>query len=372
MEPFLDLFSVVSFVAVVQGVLLSAYMLLSLRKQGKGSLFLALLLLTLSYTLGHHALAYSGYMFYWPQLYGTGSLFALMVGPLIYLYFRSISEPAKPLSLWHSLHFLPFVVYQCFRLPYYGFPTEQKKILLSKSLANMYGETNGFDLQGFVLEDIHPLLYLGLTAWYVFNNKNSKAHKLNHGVALRYLMMFGSAWLFLSLVYPLYSLKFGKDELFWLLPSILMVIPIIFMAYSSLRTPQHLIGSGRYQTSNLSSEQAFSFVGKLKKMIEEGQLFLDPKLSLHAVALKAGVNTKYISQSINDQLGVGFSDFINTYRVSHARQLLEDPEQDKYTIHAIAEMSGFHSKDAFYRAFKKHFKKTPAEFKKELRDQILS
>ena len=51
-------------------------------------------------------------------------------------------------------------------------------------------------------------------------------------------------------------------------------------------------------------------------------------------------------------------------RVEKAKLLLKDAAYRDYTIDAISFESGFHSKSAFYRAFKKVTKTTPADFRR--------
>ena len=66
---------------------------------------------------------------------------------------------------------------------------------------------------------------------------------------------------------------------------------------------------------------------------------------------------------INDNLHKNFTDYINEYRIEEAKQLIQD--NSLYTIEAIGNQSGFNSKSAFYKAFKKITNTTPAKFKKQ-------
>jgi YesN/AraC family two-component response regulator len=74
------------------------------------------------------------------------------------------------------------------------------------------------------------------------------------------------------------------------------------------------------------------------------------------------VSANNLSQVINEKTGFNFNDYINTFRVEEAKNILTSPEYQKLTIEAIAEKAGFNSKSPFYTAFKKHAGMTPKEF----------
>jgi AraC-like DNA-binding protein len=67
-------------------------------------------------------------------------------------------------------------------------------------------------------------------------------------------------------------------------------------------------------------------------------------------------------QVINEKTKFNFNDYINTYRIEVAKELLISPENNKLTIDTIAEKAGFNSKSPFYIAFKKHSGMTPKSF----------
>lgn len=52
------------------------------------------------------------------------------------------------------------------------------------------------------------------------------------------------------------------------------------------------------------------------------------------------------------------------YKVQKAKELLNDPKYDNYTIVAIGFESGFNSKTAFNTTFKKMTSYTPTEYRK--------
>src|SRR5439155_27331821 len=87
-------------------------------------------------------------------------------------------------------------------------------------------------------------------------------------------------------------------------------------------------------------------------------------LSLPKLAAKLALPTHHLSQIINARLNQNFFDFINSYRVEEAKQMLLDPAKKHYSLLVISEEVGFNSKSAFNTAFKKQTSLTPSEFRK--------
>lgn len=112
----------------------------------------------------------------------------------------------------------------------------------------------------------------------------------------------------------------------------------------------------------IPEERLLYFRDELKRAIEEESIYLEPDLTLPKLTEHLGIQSPvYLSQVINHYYQQHFNDFINQYRIEFAKAELdnEDPAQ---TILDIAYASGFNSKSAFYRAFKKHTGMNPLEY----------
>ena len=75
------------------------------------------------------------------------------------------------------------------------------------------------------------------------------------------------------------------------------------------------------------------------------------------------VSSNHLSQAINEQSSLNFYDFVNGYRIEAAKQQLTERDPKRYTILGLALDSGFNSKSAFYKGFKKHTGMTPTAFR---------
>ena len=72
------------------------------------------------------------------------------------------------------------------------------------------------------------------------------------------------------------------------------------------------------------------------------------------------VSPSYVSQTLNERLGLNFFDFINQYRVEAAKVALASTDQ---TVLDIAMQVGSNAKSSFYTAFKKVTGVTPSQYR---------
>jgi AraC-like DNA-binding protein len=121
----------------------------------------------------------------------------------------------------------------------------------------------------------------------------------------------------------------------------------------------------QYSKSGLRVEVAREKLQLLHQLMAEEGLYLDAGVSATKVARQLGMHTNHLSQAINSQAGVSFNDYINNFRIQHAKRLLDRSEvHDDCSVVAIAFDSGFGSVSAFYRVFAKHVGMTPLQYRK--------
>ncbi len=97
--------------------------------------------------------------------------------------------------------------------------------------------------------------------------------------------------------------------------------------------------------------------------IKSNKHYLDPNFGLAKVATHFALSEGYVSQLINNS-GINFSEYVNTLRLEEAKAMLTNREFESYTIVAIALESGFNSKSAFYKYFRKKMAMSPSEYRK--------
>ncbi len=122
----------------------------------------------------------------------------------------------------------------------------------------------------------------------------------------------------------------------------------------------------KYAKSRLSDAQLAAYKQRLNDVMTSQQAYLQPELTLQMLARTVNCSVHHLSQVINAGFGKSFFDFLNQYRVEHAKALLSDCEAPSAVLN-VAFAVGFSSNSAFYAAFKKHVGQTPARYRRAVR-----
>ena len=98
-------------------------------------------------------------------------------------------------------------------------------------------------------------------------------------------------------------------------------------------------------------------------LMDEKQLYLQQGLKVSDIASALGINSRYVSDCVKAVRGCSLTQFVNEYRVEHAKRLLlERPEMK---ISTVAIESGFTNDKAKTRYFKEQTGMTPTEWKND-------
>ena len=92
------------------------------------------------------------------------------------------------------------------------------------------------------------------------------------------------------------------------------------------------------------------------------RLYREPELTLAQLAACLDIHPNYLSQVINEREEVSFYDYVNGLRIEEFKRRAVLPENQKYTLLAVAFECGFNSKSAFNRCFKKATGLSPTEY----------
>lgn len=156
----------------------------------------------------------------------------------------------------------------------------------------------------------------------------------------------------------------------WLLaiPSVLfstMLFAVSYVGYSrkyvALQLHKDMEEEMVEQEPNEGNEPATAdkFGPILKRMMEEQQLYLQPDIKINELAQQVGTCRTYLSNYLNQELGVSFSDYINRQRIEYAKALMA--QSPNLALAEVAVASGFASVTSFVRNYKKFVGKAPRE-----------
>ena len=115
----------------------------------------------------------------------------------------------------------------------------------------------------------------------------------------------------------------------------------------------------------LTEEKRREILKAVENVLRDESLICDPDFSINIMAKTSGINSRYLSQVINDTYGCNFRAKLNECRMIIAqRRILDIKNYGNLTIQAIAESVGYRSQSGFVQLFKKATGFTPSMFQK--------
>lgn len=357
---------IVALFAVFQSVFLSVFFFTNKKGDKLANRLFGMLLIVFAVSIAHSFTQSTGMIEYFRRyfypLYILSQL-SFLISPLLYLYIKSILIPGTTLSRRDLIVALPF--------------------LLALLLVLMLRFVNLYEFIPF--RYIHMALGSALLlqdAFYIY--MIIRILKL-YNIRLKDLFVPGDSkisWLRLFIVgfILIWNVKlngfivFNVEELWGFCPhteALYLLGVFLFLnliVFTALKKPELFSTIKKYESSELNADDKRNFLGIILKKVENEKLYLDPKLTLPVLSKTTAIPVRYISQVINEELNKNFNDFINSYRVSECKKLLNKNEENSKNILEAAYQSGFNSKSSFYDAFKKETGLTPSQYKSGLSD----
>lgn len=383
MFPDFNIYSTPLLILVLQGLILVG-MLLKKANSIKDSscLILATLLLITCYHRITYTIGFMGWYdtFKYTKINYFVIQLVLGIGPLIYLYIKSISEKRFQLDRKAAYHFIPLIFYIIFNLGMLIYDSNQIDFDLTQ---------NGILLQ-WVLEhllpiislvfSLHLLIYLIFSILLYYKIRSRLEHEFSD--TYRFEMLWLRNFLFLfSFLFAFDAIQMLTEgfifELHWTQEWWLEFFSLLVVLYVGLKgyfTPiEHLprlepemlnfIPTIENNTSSTTIE-IHEKLHVIVKKVEKEKLYLDSDLTLTKLAKKLKLPPSQLSLIINKGRGQNFNEFINNYRVLSIKEKLQSDSFDHLSILAIALDSGFNSKATFNRVFKKIDGNPPSFYRK--------
>lgn len=271
-----------------------------------------------------------------------GLTLILSFGPLFFLYVRSLLQKDFRLLKRHTVHAVPFVFF-----------------LVFTSLGITGRE---FYMQfGIIFIYLHFLAYVIISFLWQRKYRESNPEKTNASAG-QWITLIHLAMAFIWLSYFMFLLDEIVPYIAGPITYSLVIYPLSFWAnMKKVHKPEEK----KYQNSRLDNHKSLEVLSRLEAHIKEEKRFLDPDLKLPLIASELSITPHVLSQAVNENFGQNFQQYLNSYRVKAAQQMLEASEKSHLTIASIAFDSGFNSLSAFNTSFKKVLQKTPSQYRKE-------
>jgi AraC-like DNA-binding protein len=337
------------------------------------------------------ATALIGYWGSMPQFVWLGGLEPLVTslyGPTIYLYALTLTGKAPPvpratliLVAPALVAFIPFAMSQT--LP----ADAQLAMLVGATLPQAVAGKAAATMIAMQAIFLATTLGFLIACWSVLDDNQRQLTKLFSSIEdrtlswLRYvIIIIFAAWGWAAVVIPLEHMGLVAG---WLdaVDAAITLVWISVLAYFGPRqhptlaeraevlgqpeTSQAMIeteGTEKYARSALDETRMQKLADRMVKLMQDTALHRDAGLSLRRLADQVGASPNYISQTLNDHLGVSFFDFVNSFRVDEAERLLRETDD---TITDIALAVGFNSRSTFNAAIRKHRGTSPTDIRRQ-------
>lgn len=329
-------------------------------KKRKENKFLALLLLTLGIHFSYNILLTN--QLFLDTLPQYSCSYGFLYGPFLFLYVKFHFRKDLNFKPLYYLHFVPFVGVIFFTA--IGFRVCSSAIfLILLSVMLIYG----------LLAVVEIIRYKKVIL-QVSSSSNNSETKWVKTILLLQIVIIILNFLHLQLnEIILFNIKFTLEPIVQL--GILVFVNIII--YQGLKNPHFFqkisetdlviakINQSKEKVNTLNIGELNSLAFELKEYMLVYKPYLNPELNLDTLAEALKVHPKTLSQTINQIIGINFSEFINSYRIEEAKLLLQNNKDENLTIMEVMYDVGFNSRSVFNTTFKNKTGLTPSQYKEK-------
>ena len=134
-----------------------------------------------------------------------------------------------------------------------------------------------------------------------------------------------------------------------------------------LQKQNEMIASHNTLLSSTLSNRESEFSTKLLEAIQKK--YKDPDLDVYNLADAMGMSRSLLNEKIQSLLGLSIAQFIRTYRLNVAKEMICNGTNDDMNISEIAYEVGFNDPKYFTRCFTREFNATPSELHRKNMDK---
>ena len=317
----------------------------------------------------------------WMMILGGG--FPLLYGPMLLWYVLALRS-SQPVHLKVFLvHLFPYVALVA-SLLWYHYRIDGSEVLVFDGFVHLKGYFPGIIHFYSIFFAISAGLYPLACLYYLHQ------HKKNIHIQFSYEEEITLDWLRILIVFTIvaflvsfFTILFIIDwnwstnhrDAFYVVSGINTLF-VFVMGYFGLK--QTLIfSSGEfvgpesksetpYNRSGLEKSKSEKIIQELDELMRREKPWINPKLTLQALAASLHVSSNHLSQSINENKNLNFFEYVNEFRVNEFKSKLSNPQNNHLTLLGIAFDCGFNSKSSFNHIFKTKTGFTPSAYKKSL------
>ncbi|MDH4200669.1 MAG: AraC family transcriptional regulator [Spirochaetia bacterium] len=313
---------------------------------------------------------YSGLIVQYPRFFGLNIPLAWLGTPATYILMRYLTSPSFVFKKKHFFHFLPFVVRLATIFPVWMLSVDEKYNIIIQNYPRQYAGNLKGVMNFYPLAIYINVYYFAIGILLYKKNRMARKELANPGgKPLTYTYYF--VW-FVCMVFSLKVAAFGvyagdniivKNAL--ILFGFVYLLLFIMLSYFPV-----LVKAGFFLSDESEPERTYLKNRDLPKieqdmalLIEKEKIYLKENLSLPDFSAQMHLKVHQMSEYLNKYHHQKYQDFINHYRVEHAKTLLKT--DNFLPLKHVAYQSGFASYNPFYQAFKKETGLSPDEWIKK-------
>lgn len=355
-------------IGLIQGVTLGVLLIILNRQRYRSSLFLGLFLLLFSLELALFISIDPQISERYPKIYLLPFNFSWLLFPLFFIYTQQVSVLSRDKTKYWLLY--PGIVSFLIQLVIFCLPFETKQAIYINKWYVLF-----IWVFGSYYSWIIGIWNLRLLYRHRIEVKNTYSH-----VTFKELQ-----WARIILIYLLsisivtHILSYGYAKLFHykIYLALIDIIAIYWLSYfgivqrninSVLTKNLHTNGSKKNpieqkHSTTILPNKLEEIMVKIDDHMALTESFTNPDLTIVDLANDLKIHPKPVSTAINTRCQQNFNSYVNQYRIEKAKTLLSKEIMENLSIEGIGSEVGFHSKSAFYSAFKKVTGTTPTKYK---------
>ncbi len=343
-----------------------------------GRVFISSLIFTHSLFILHLCIYGANYQYVFPHSLYLSSGFALIYGPLLYLYLKRITLKSrfKKIAL---LHLLPTAILFAYLLPVYLLSGKSKLYLL------IHGELEGTKIiSGSMILILVSAKLITLIIYGFFIQKLNFNVKINQHLNqesknwMQLIYRIHLAYIVVYIMYAVFTINGHTFGFFYHLQLLCLSTMVLFIGYSAHIQPDLFNGVRfkgnrlfkKYETSVLSKSLSSELKDQLMALFEEEKVYRENNLTLEVLAEKLNTTRHSTSRIINEHFNMNFNELVNKYRIEEAKEILLADKKNELHIIDVVYRVGFNNKVSFSRAFRKHTNTTPSQYRKFLQNNF--
>lgn len=325
-----------------------------------------------SFFIFHVCVSISYYEFVYPHMYRMSLPFSLLYGPLLYFYFKRITQQYR-FKKRDLLHLVPTILLLLYVVPIYLLPAEDKLADMLTRYNGGFEEAKRLHVVALVALKLSSLIIYGYFIRKIYlrsknQDKLGKGNKIWNGNLYRIHILYVVA-------YSLYGFmivnNIGHNLIFHSQVSA-MALMVLYLGYSANIQPQVFSGLYsyenqfflKYEKSGLTESLSTELKERLKFLFDEEKIYKENDISLETIADRLNTTRHNASQVINEHFDMNFHKLINKYRIQEAMSILDTDYQRNLNIIDIAYEVGYNNKVTFNKAFKEYTHVTPSEYQR--------